>query len=85
MHVGKCDKCGVICQNTSIFEVCFSMLLDVGVIDLINLERGHARLSASEHVPVSKSLIQLYTAIICSLLFPTKYPSVSMTFCKQRE
>lgn len=54
MHVGKCDQCGVICQNAWIFEVCFSLLLDIGVIDLINLERGHAQLSASEHVPVSK-------------------------------
>jgi len=27
------------------------MLLDIGVIDLINSKRGRAHLSASEHVP----------------------------------
>ena len=54
MHTGKCDHCGVICQNTWIFKVCFSLLLDIGVIDLLNLETGHTHLSASERVPVPK-------------------------------
>ena len=62
MHIGKCDQCVVICQNTWIFEVCFSLLLDIGVISFTNF---NTQFLYSLTICMLITILDMFRALTC--------------------